>query len=311
MRKSIFIAVILLALPFARVWAQGASTAFPYLKIDRSPVTSALAGAGSASTLGAAYAAFSNPAMLPFLEGESAFDSGFTMQFWAPGASKSTNTNVGVAYKINPRIAITGGLALQVAQGYETYDNSGVVNGTYSPTDFILALGAGFAATENLSFGANFHLASSTIASGTSYANVNFDIFAAYRVLDGLKLTAGVSNFGPAVKSYSKQTYPLPTSVKLALDYTLGIGEGLKIDFVADGDYYFSKDFAAAAGANVAWKWLRAGVGYRFASAGAPIPSHLGVGAGLQFGGFTINASYLTASAAIGNTLAIGLGYRF
>lgn len=289
--------------------AQG--TAFPFTRIDRSPVTSALAGAGSASTLGAAYAAFSNPAMLPFLEGDDAFDSCVSLQFWAPGTAKSTNTDIGVSYKINPRFSVTGGVAFQVAAGYDTYDSSGAVNGTYSPKDYILALGAAFGITESLSAGANFHLAGSAIASDASYTGVNFDIFVGYRPIESLKLTAGLSTLGGGITGYDKKKYPLPTSVKVAVDYTLAFSDAAKLDLVADADYYFSKDFSVAAGADFRWKFLRAGVGYRYASKTAPVPSHLGVGLGFNLGGFTLNVSYLTASAAIANTITAGLGYSF
>ena len=56
---------------------------------------------------------------------------------------------------------------------------------------------------------------------------------------------------------------------------------------------------------------LYARAGYRLAGKKALVPSHLGLGLGLQFQGFRLEASYLTASELLGNTLNLGAAYKF
>ena len=69
---------------------------------------------------------------------------------------------------------------------------------------------------------------------------------------------------------------------------------------------------AGAIGAEYAFNdllFLR--VGYRVAGESAVIPSHLALGLGLQFQGFRADVSYLAASPILGNTLTIGIAFRF
>ena len=56
-------------------------------------------------------------------------------------------------------------------------------------------------------------------------------------------------------------------------------------------------------------KTFYARAGYRLAGKKALIPSHLGLGVGLQFRGFRLEASYLTASELLGNTLNLGVAF--
>ena len=43
----------------------------------------------------------------------------------------------------------------------------------------------------------------------------------------------------------------------------------------------------------------------------AGLPSHLALGLGFQYAGFRLDASFLTASPLLGNTLHVGIGYTF
>ena len=52
-------------------------------------------------------------------------------------------------------------------------------------------------------------------------------------------------------------------------------------------------------------------VGYRFASEMAAVPSHLAIGLGGKYMGFSLEASYITLNKVIGNSFQIALGYSF
>ena len=43
----------------------------------------------------------------------------------------------------------------------------------------------------------------------------------------------------------------------------------------------------------------------------SPLPTYLSLGAGAKFSGFHFDLCFMTLNEAIGNTLAIGLGYAF
>ena len=150
MKRFVFSTLLLLA-SVPCLFAQG-TDALPFIRIDRNPVTSAMAGAGSASDGAAAYAAFSNASILPLAGGRG--DAAVSYQSWMPSAlSKSTNFQGGASFKVAPRVAVALGYAHQLGTAYEAFDNTGLSTGTFTPKDHLAALGVGIGLGERLAVG--------------------------------------------------------------------------------------------------------------------------------------------------------------
>ena len=131
--------------------------------------------------------------------------------------------------------------------------------------------------------------------------------------LEGLTVSAGIANIGNNIGSDAGSKYPQPSSLRLAAAYNLNFAQDHRVELMLDEDYFYnSQNNALSVGAEYAFKeMVFARVGYRYATEGTVVPSHLGLGLGFQFFGFRLDVSYLTASEIIGNTLSLGLGYRF
>lgn len=307
--KKYLLALVALSLTVSAAHAQG-TDALGFTQINHNPVTSAFAGAGSAYNGTAAWSAFSNASILPFYEGT--MDMAADFQMWAPGTSKSTNIGIGTAVKIAPRIALAVGYTLNMGQSYDVLDYNGQVSGTFSPKDHVIALGAGIGLGESFSVGVNARYAMQKLSAEDSFNGFSGDLFVAYQIDPDFRVTAGVSTLGTAITASNRKKFQQPASAQVAVDWGTHFAEVHAVHVLADGAYYFSGNFGAAAGVQYSWNdmvFVRAG--YRFASEYCVIPSHLALGIGAKFAGVHIDLSYLTASKALGNTINVGLGYSF
>ena len=296
----------------APVFAQG--DALPMTRIERDPAAAGMAGASMASTSSssAAWSAFRNGALLPFARMEC-FSAGANYQIWSPDLAKTTHINVGAAYKLSDRFGFSLGFASQSGEAYDVFNADGTPAGCYYPKDMILAFGAGFAVTDQLSVGVNARYARQNLSDDVSYNGTSGDLYILYRPAEALNLTAGVSTLGTKITSASGNSFSQPASVMLAGSYGLDLLDGtFSVEPNLAADYYFSGNWAAAAGAELGFKNIVfARAGYRLASKEAVIPSHASVGVGLQLKGVRLDAAWLTASKALGNTLTLSLGYSF
>lgn len=290
--KKIFVlfSLFLAAAPWARS-QDGSSVAMPFLAIDRSGVTSAMGGARITDPM-------YNPAAIPF----SGSNAQLSYQLWSPGVAKANHINALSGVKLGSRLGLSVHGAFQSGQAYTLYDGVGKAGSSFTPTDLLIGLGAGFSFTSFLSAGVNLNFASQKLAPGTSYNAFAADIFLLFKK-DGLKASAGVANIGSKVNGYS-----IPSSARLGASYCLPFGLG----FAADFDYYFAGGLAIGAGAQYGWNdmvFVRAG--YHFENGKSPLPSYASLGLGAKFYGVHLDVSYLLASEALANTLTVGLGYAF
>jgi len=296
MKKHILTSLVAALLPM--VLPAQESPALPFLRIDRSAVTSAMGGAESLSPQ-------YNPAAVPFRGGDIAV----SYQSWAPGGSKSTNINLLGGIRIGKRVGINVLAAYQTGQEYTIYDTSGSGKSTYAPSDLMAGAGFGFAITDFLSLGVNVKFAQSTIASGTSYSAVAGDAFVLF-TMKGFYATAGVASMGTPVKS-GESSYSLPASAKVGLGYDAQFGtSGLLV--AADADMFFSGGLGMALGLQYDWKdmvFVRGG--FHVGTGKAPLPTYASVGLGGKFFGVHIDVSYILGNAVLGNTLCAGIGYAF
>jgi len=296
MKKYILSTLVAALLPVA-LFAQE-SPALPFLRIDRSAITSAM---GGAEALSPQY----NPAAIPF----RGSDIAVSYQGWAPGGAKSTNLNLLGGIRAGKRIGIHFLGAYQQGQEYTLYDNTGNGKTTFDPSDLMVGAGVGFAFTDFLSFGLNVKFAQSTLAPETSINAISGDAFVMFS-RKGFNATVGVASLGTPVKS-GDTSFGLPTSAKVGVGYDAKFGTS-GVFVAADADIFFTGGVGAALGAQYAWNdmvFVRAG--FHLGTGQCPLPTYASVGLGGKFLGIHIDVSYLLANKALGNTLCVGLGYAF
>lgn len=293
MKKILFTTLLSAAFALSAAAQADFGPAMPFVSIDRNPVTSAMAGTQAASAL-------FNPAAVPFSNG----DVVFSYQSWAPG--KENHFNLMAALPFSKRVGISVLGAYQTGQPYTVYTDAGKANGTFTPSDFMAGLGLGIAFNDFLSLGVKAVLASQKLAEDAKYTAFYGDVFLLYHG-GKVNASAGISGLGSSVKS-DENAYSLPTVIKAGADY-----EPIDcLKLALDADYYLKYGFAASLGVQYDFKdMLFARVGYHIGTGKTPIPSHLALGLGFKWKGIHLDASYLTASQYLGNTLNIGLGYSF
>lgn len=284
--------------------------ALPFSQIDRNPASLSMAGASLTATDAMAWRAFSNASAIAF--SKSHFDADASLQIWSPQGASSTNINAGIGYKIGKRFGISAGFAFQNASSYKVLDESGVVSGTFSPKDIMGSIGVGIGFGPKFSMGLNARYMNQSLSSDNKLNGFSVDISLLIKPSEALGITAGVGALGGGVTSATRKSFSQPMHAFLGAGYSISVGGNSAIDMNLAAQYYFSGNFGAALGAQYVWNdtvFVRAG--YRLATANCVIPSYLGIGLGAKFFGIHIDLSYLTASEALGNTLAIGLGYSF
>lgn len=295
--KSILWAVAV-CLPLSLNAQEAMNAALPFTRIDRNPRTSAFAGAGVASTNASAWGAFNNAAQLSYLEGLGDVALGF--QLWQPSndADKTTNFGGGATFRFgNFGVALAG-----------VYDKCEPFAG-YNPSDLLISLGVSYNILEVVSVGLNARYASQNLAQNAKVSGFSADLSLIGRITPELSAAVTVGNIGPKVKG-STDSYGQPSYARLGVAWkTFGAHQ---VQLLLDGEYNFGAAAAVSAGAEYNYnRIVYARVGYRYAGEKALIPSHLGAGIGLKIYGFRLDASYITASEILGNTVNIGLGYSF
>lgn len=272
-----------------------------FTRIERNPRAAGLAGAGAASVGSTAYASFVNSAIIPFSNSTADFAAGY--QFWAPSLGAAHAINLGGAYKMG-----IIGLSLGGVYQMEQKDFDG-----FRPSEFQINLGAGVKVLSWLGLGLNVRYARENVFQGYSQGGFGVDAMALFVPVKGLTVTAGAANIGSSVKSNAGSSYPQPTSIVAAAAYNLEVGSMHFLEFMLDENFYIhSRTNAVSVGVEYSYARIAfARVGYRIASENAVYPSHLSLGLGAQFKGFRLDVSYITLSEVIGNSVAVGLGYRF
>lgn len=295
MRRKITLVFAAFAAMASTVWGQ---SAMPFLRADRNPATSAMGGAQMTSSL-------YNPAAVPF----GGSDIVLSYQSWAPAAAKATHVNLLAGVRLGEKLGLTVLGAYQMGEPYQALDGSGNLGASFTPSELVAGLGAGYAFTDALSAGAQVKFARMGISQSSSYTAVAADVYVMYAA-GALKVSGGISSIGTPVKSGDK-SYGLPTSVTAGAGYDLVFGTSA-VKVAADFDYFFSGGVGLGLGARYAFAdmvFVRAG--YHLGTDKAPIPSYASLGAGFKWAGFHVDLSFLMASASLGNTLCVGLGYSF
>lgn len=294
------ILVVALALSSIELRAQQQEV-LSFSRIERNPRAAGLAGAGAASVGSTAYASFVNSAIIPFSNSNADFAAGY--QYWAPSLGAAHAINLAGAYRIG-----NIGLSLGGVYQMEQKDFDG-----FRPAEIQVGAGFGIRVLPWLGLGVNARYVQENLFQGYSQRGFGLDAMAFFAPVWGLTLTAGVANIGSSVKSNAGSSYPQPASIVVAAAYILGVDSKNFLEFMLDENYFlFSRTNAVSFGVEYSYDHIAfARVGYRIASEGTVYPSHLSLGLGAQYKGFRLDVSYLTLSEVIGNSVAVGLGYRF
>ena len=311
-KMRIFRNILIMGMAFAGIAGEVSgrnAEALPFVRIVRDPASAGMGFAEVASVSGTAYSSFRNSAAIPF--SAERMSAGVSGQIWAPDGAKSTNLGFGAAFKAGKRFGFSVGGAYQMGEKYSLTDETGNNAGTFRPNDMIINGGVGVRIIDNLAAGVNVRYASQKLSEGNSYSAVAADIFLTYRLLD-LNVTAGVSSLGSSVKSESGDSFSIPTSATIGADWSKAISRCHGVRLAADVDYFFSGNVTAAAGAEYSFRnMLFARAGYHFGTNDTVLPSFATFGLGVRLFGVSLDVAYLTANDVIGNTLTLGLGYRF
>lgn len=298
---------LLLSWPMKAQESVPANEVFEFLSFPRGLAQTGMAGAGSTMlSESAAMASFSNPAVLAFALKH--LDAAAVYGRWAPAQTNSLSNNFGGGLSVR----LGKGFALSAAvmnQAHSRQDFGGSY-GQFAPQDLILAFGAGASFGKHVGLGVAARWVQQSLLPDYKLSAISITAMVQYR-LNGINVAAGVANLGGSVTSESGKTSPLPSSARLAASYEAEVGPGT-LAGALDADYFFSGKFGVSAGVSYGFKdmvFVRAG--YRFASAGAAYPSHLALGLGAKWKGLGLDLSYLTANAQLGNSLCVGLSYRF
>lgn len=281
--------------------------ALGFTRINQDVSRAGLAGAGSVSASSAVWASYENPTAALAADGKVL--AGLGLNLWAPSGTQYYSA--AASSKLTDDLSLTAGFTFGNGKAYDIYSSSGQKTGTFTPSEYLVNVGAAYRVLDFLSVGANAHYAGQSLAEGQSYGAFSADVFAGVD-FGKLKAVAGVASLGSKVKSVSGAEYPLPTSAKAAVGYegsSLGI---LSYGAYADADYYiYSGGFGLSVGATVGYSDLFAlRAGYHYATDKAVIPSYASVGLGASVMGISIDLACLLGGPLSG-TFQLGVGYRF
>ena len=284
--------------------------ALPFTAADYDPAVMAKGGAFMTETSGTAFAAFGNPAADPFAEKKVDAALGYTM--WQPSGVSSNVLAAGGTFVMREKIGVSLGMTYGMNAPYDIVDGSGLVSGTFSPSDLQVNAGLSWKFLPFLSVGASFGYASSTLADGVSYGAFNADVFAMAK-FGGLKASAGVKSLGSGVKSSSGASFALPMAAVAGVGYTADFGEKNSVDVNVDAEYYIDGGVAVAGGASYTFARLATvRAGYRYGG-DTVLPSFASVGAGVNLFGVHIDVAYLIGGkdSPMSNTLCLSAGWAF
>ena len=284
-----------------------ANEVFEFLSFPRGVARTGMAGAGSTLlSESAALATFDNPAVLPFSVRYA--DASAVFGRWAPASDNAASTNLGggAAVRLGKGFVISAAL---FNQAHSQIDFGGEY-GSYAPKEQMLAFGAGAAFGEYVSLGVAARMVKQFLMADYTLSSTAITVMLQYRQ-NGLNMAAGVANLGKGIQSQKGGESPLPSSARAAASYELPAGPGT-LACALDADYYFSGKLGLSAGVRYGFRdmvFVRAG--YRYATAGAAFPSHLALGLGAKWKGFCLDASYITANPQVGNSIALGISYKY
>ena len=234
------------------------------------------------------------------------FDSNVSYGIWAPGTAANTVIAADAFLRIGDKLAFTLEGKDFVDKPYVISGEQGSSQGTFTPNDLILSLGAYYNIINGLSAGLKFKYLNSSIAADAKGNVFCGDVEVSYGGESWSATLAG-RNIGTNI-NYSGTAYAIPTYVAVGGQWAPITG----LTVAAEADYLFSGAFMAGLGAEYAFRdMIFARAGYHYGDAAKALPGFASLGLGAKIAGVKLDASWLFASKTIGNSFLISLGYAF
>lgn len=225
---------------------------------------------------------------------------------WAPQTANNSLFGGDALYRISNRIEVTVEGRFFQDQPYEQVTDKGQIKDSFRPSDMILSAGASVAVYKDFYVTLKARYLTSSIAENAKGSAFCGDLSVDYAgsLFYG---SLGVRNIGSKI-SYGGDSYALPGMVALqgGIKPIHGLTAGAEVD------YLFSGALMAGVGAEYGIAdiaFVRAG--YHYGDAQKALASFASLGLGVKFAGVKLDATWLTASPTLGNSILISLGYEF
>lgn len=271
--------------------------AVPFLNIPSDARTAAMGGTGIALEKGA-FTLDNNMATSAMTHRTAAFGANFWS--WAPSTSALKLINASGYYRFG-KFAVALGGKYCMEKPFDVVSAVGKPLGTYTPSSFTLGAGFAYRIIDPLAVGVTLRYVSANYYENIKEGTVAADINATFSK-GGLRAAVGVANLGGKIKGS-----PLPAMAKVGAAYHIG---GFQAS--AEVDYLFAGAIMAGIGAEYGFKdiaFIRAG--FHYGDAQKAIPTYASVGLGVQYWGVRLDATWITASSVLGNSLGFSLSYSF
>ena len=271
--------------------------AVPFLNIPSDARTAAMGGTGIALEKGA-FTLDDNMATSAMTHRTAAFGANFWS--WAPSTSALKLINASGYYRFG-KFAVALGGKYCMEKPFDVVSAVGKPLGTYTPSSFTLGAGFAYRIIDPLAVGVTLRYVSANYYENIKEGTVAADINATFSK-GGLRAAVGVANLGGKIKGS-----PLPAMAKVGAAYHIG---GFQAS--AEVDYLFADAIMAGIGAEYGFKdiaFIRAG--FHYGDAQKAIPTYASVGLGVQYWGVRLDATWITASSVLGNSLGFSLSYSF
>lgn len=243
--------------------------------------------------------------------GEDRFAAAASFGLWQP--SYANDKIAGAAAMFRPADRWAAGLSFRhLSQpAYDIVSDSGLASrdGTFTPAEFNIALGASYAIAGCLSAGIAARLTRSSLALEASATVPGADV-GLYFKLKGISAGLSVNNLGPKVK-YDETGYPQPSLLKAGAEYRLGLNTS-SVGAAVEADVFFTGVFMAGIGFDYSFKdILCVRAGYHYGNEAKAVPSYASAGFGVKFFGVRLDAACLFCSPVLKNSFCVSLGYSF
>ena len=226
---------------------------------------------------------------------------------WAPKSAGNTLVVGDDFFHAIGRVSLSFEGCAFLGKPYETTFAQGQAGTTFQPVDWLAGAGVKVSISDAFAVGVKARMVSSAIAENTKGLAFCGDLNFSYT---GSIATAsvGVRNLGSKINYGGDASYSLPTLAALqgSVEPLDGFTIGAEVDYL----------FAGALMAGLGLEYTIADIvslrgGFHYGDPAKAIPMYVSLGLGLQFAGVRLDASFLTASKTLGNTLMFSLGYAF
>ena len=248
---------------------------------------------------------------------DNILDASVAFGLWQPAYSGDKLISAGIRCKVYKGLSLGMSFKDRLQNPYQITTSTGSASkdGSYTPKEYNLALGASYAFLPGLSAGVSFRCLRSALAPEIASTAFGVDLaFAFSRTFGRHDVGAGLSvnNLGTKLK-YGENKYSQPSLVKLGASYHYILDEkSSHVGLSAEFDALFKGGIMAGVGAEYSFRdMLFVRAGYHYGNRSKAVPSYASAGLGVKFYGISLNASYIFASEVLSNSFGISLGYSF